>query len=89
VGHLLDEVISIHALGHYKPRGTVYELIAQKMGVAPEQTCFVSSNGWDAAGAAKAGFRVLWVNRAGLPVDRLPYKPAAVLKDLRAVPDWV
>ncbi|QPZ91954.1 haloacid dehalogenase type II [Thioclava electrotropha] len=87
VGHLLDEVLSIHEIGHYKPRAAVYDMIAQKMGVDPEHTCFVSSNGWDAAGAAKAGFHVLWVNRAGAPVERLPYKPAAILTDLRAVPD--
>jgi len=87
IGHLLDEVISIHDLGQYKPAGAVYALVAKQMGVAPEQTVFVSSNGWDAAGAAKAGFRVLWVNRAGAPVERLPYKPAAILSDLRAVPD--
>ncbi|MEX1662516.1 haloacid dehalogenase type II [Thioclava sp. 15-R06ZXC-3] len=87
IGHLLDEVISIHDLGQYKPASAVYALVAKQMGVAPEQTVFVSSNGWDAAGAAKAGFRVLWVNRAGAPVERLPYKPAAILSDLRAVPD--
>jgi 2-haloacid dehalogenase len=89
IGHLLDGLLSVAQLSQFKPAAPVYALIARQMGVAPEQTVFVSSNGWDAAGAAKAGFRVLWVNRAGAPPERLPYKPAAILNDLRAVPDWL
>ena len=89
IGPLLDDVISVAALARFKPAAEVYTLIARQMGVAPEQTVFVSSNGWDAAGAARAGFRVLWVNRAGAPAERLPDKPAAILHDLHAVPDWV
>ena len=42
-----------------------------------EEVLFVSSNGWDAAGASGYGFVTAWVNRAGEPVDRLPWKPAA------------
>lgn len=89
IGHLLDDVISIHELRRYKPAAEVYTMIARKMGVSPEETAFISSNGWDAAGASKAGFRVLWVNRGGAPLERLPYKPAATLRDLRGVPDWI
>ncbi|WP_417807436.1 haloacid dehalogenase type II [Thioclava sp.] len=89
IGPLLDEVLSVADLSRFKPTASVYKMIADRMGVAPEKTVFVSSNGWDAAGAAKAGFRVLWINRAGAPPERLPYKPAAILSDLRAVPDWV
>ena len=40
-----------------------------------DEVLFVSSNGWDAAGAAHYGFRTVWVNRAGEPVDRLPARP--------------
>jgi 2-haloacid dehalogenase len=39
------------------------------------EVLFVSSNGWDAAAAAHYGFRTVWVNRAGEPVDRLPARP--------------
>jgi 2-haloacid dehalogenase len=45
----------------------------------------VSSNGWDAAAAAAFGFRTVWVNRAGLPADRLPGRPAVRLGDLSAL----
>ncbi len=32
---------------------------------------FVSSNGWDAAGAAWFGYRAFWINRYGAPRERL------------------
>ncbi|MEM8538372.1 MAG: haloacid dehalogenase, partial [Pseudomonadota bacterium] len=48
---------------------------------------FVSSNGWDAACATGYGFTTAWVNRAGEPVDRLPWTPAHILTDLTGVPE--
>jgi len=42
----------------------------------------VSSNCWDALGAKSYGFRVVWINRAGAPVDRLGFQPDAVLRSL-------
>jgi 2-haloacid dehalogenase len=48
---------------------------------------FVSSNGWDAAAATGYGFQTTWVNRAGEPVDRLPWVPATILPDLTTIPD--
>lgn len=89
IGPLLDDVLSVDLVGRYKPAQAAYDLVAAQMGVAPAATLFVSSNGWDAAGAARAGFRVAWVNRAGLPMDRLPHRPAHVLRDLSGVPGLV
>ena len=39
--------------------------------LAPHDVLFVSSNGWDAAGAAWAGLRAFWLNRARLPPEEL------------------
>jgi 2-haloacid dehalogenase len=44
--------------------------------------CFVSANTWDAQGAAQFGFQSVRVDRFGLIDDRLPGKPAAIIKDL-------
>ena len=33
------------------------------------------------------GFFSVWVNRAGEPMDRLPWKPERTLSDLTAIPD--
>jgi 2-haloacid dehalogenase len=46
---------------------------------------FVSSNCWDALGAKSYGFSVYWINRTKAPVDRLGFKPDAVLTSLNEV----
>jgi 2-haloacid dehalogenase len=56
------------------------------MGIAAGRVCFMSSNGWDAAGAAAFGFRTVWINRSGAPVEHLPAHPEAVLSSLAELP---
>jgi 2-haloacid dehalogenase len=58
-------------------------------GTQPDEVLFVSSNGWDAAGASGYGFNVLWVNRAGQPVDRMPHKPTRIERDLTNLPHFI
>ena len=84
---LLDDVLSVESVGIFKPARQVYDLVGQRFGCTPEQVLFVSSNGWDAAGASGYGFRTVWVNRASEPVDRLPARPGEVLSDLTRIPD--
>jgi 2-haloacid dehalogenase len=83
---LLDAVISVEEVGVFKPDPRVYALAARRFGAAENEVLFVSSNGWDIAGAARFGFRTLWVNRAGAPRDRLPHGPAHEAPDLSAAP---
>ncbi len=85
-GHL-DAVLSVESVGVFKPDARVYDLVADRFGVAKSEVLFVSSNGWDAACATSYGFQTAWVNRAGEPVDRLPGRPASVLPDLTPIPD--
>ena len=81
-----EAVISVEEAGVFKPDARVYALVPARLGLAPADIAFVSSNGWDAAGAALFGFRSLWVNRAGAPQDRLPATPARTIADLSALP---
>jgi 2-haloacid dehalogenase len=64
---LLDAVLSVEAVGVFKPDARVYRLATGHFGVTPQDVVFVSSNAWDAFGALEFGFRVAWVNRAGQP----------------------
>ena len=89
LGDMLDPVISVEAAGVFKPTPDVYLLATHALGVAAERVAFFSSNGWDAHGAASFGFRAVWVNRAGLPAERLPSEPVATVPDLAAVPGLV
>lgn len=89
IGHWLDEVLSVADIRRFKPAQAVYDLVAGRMGVRPDEVLFVSSNGWDAAGAARAGFRVAWVNRSSAPGEQLPWKPSHELTSLAGVPDLI
>jgi 2-haloacid dehalogenase len=86
IGGLLDDVLSVESVGVFKPDARVYAMVGDRFGTAPGDVLFVSSNGWDAAGAAAFGFRTAWLNRRGEPVDRLPGRPAHVLPDLAGLP---
>ena len=87
IGDLLDRVLSVEDVGVFKPARAVYDMVGAAFDVEPADVLFVSSNGWDIAGAAHYGFRTAWVNRAGDPVDRLFAGPAEVLGDLTGVPE--
>ncbi|UWQ33418.1 haloacid dehalogenase type II [Leisingera sp. M527] len=87
LGDVLDDVLSVESVGIFKPDARVYDLVGARFNCAREEVLFVSSNGWDAAGASGYGFVTAWVNRAGEPVDRLPWKPAHILPDLTTIPD--
>ena len=78
-------ILSVHAARRFKPDPAVYRIAEEALGVPRALVGFVSSNGWDAAGAKSFGFRAYWVNRAGAPVERLGVRPDAILKDLAAL----
>ncbi len=87
LGARLDAALSVDELGIFKPDPRVYQLAVDRLGVAAGRICFVSTNGWDAAGAAYFGFKVAWLNRFGQQPERLPGAPAAVIETLAELPD--
>jgi 2-haloacid dehalogenase len=84
-GLRFDAVLSVDTLQVYKPDPAVYELAVKRLQTPKQDIGFVSSNGWDAAGAKSFGFRVWWINRGGAPVDRLGFRPDHVVKSLDEV----
>lgn len=83
---LLDSVLSVEAVGVYKPSPRVYHFAAETLELEREALLFVSANAWDAAGAASAGLQAVWINRAGAPAERLPAGPAFTLRTLDELP---
>lgn len=81
----LDAVLSVDAVRMYKPRPEVYALVTAAFSVKPADVVFVSSNRWDVMGAAAAGFRTVWVNRARLPAEYDDVPPAATMHNLSSV----
>jgi 2-haloacid dehalogenase len=82
-------VLSVHKAKVFKPSQEVYAIAEEALGVPRTLVGFVSSNGWDAAGAKTFGFRTFWVNRSGAPVERLGVRPDAVVKNLAEIEQHV
>lgn len=79
----LDHVLSIDAVGVYKPDPRVYQLVPDTLeGIAPGETCFVSANTWDAQAASHFGFYVCRIDRFGLIDEVIPGKPDRIVKSL-------
>ena len=79
---VLDGIMSVDDAGIYKPSPRVYQLAVDRLRVAPAAIAFVSSNGWDAAGAKTFGFTTFWINRDGVPTERHAPEPDFVLGSL-------
>jgi 2-haloacid dehalogenase len=75
-------ILSVHPAGIFKPHPSVYRIVEDTLGVPRALMGFVSSNGWDAAGAKAFGFRAYWVNRANAPVEQLGFPPDAIVSSL-------
>ena len=83
----LDKIISIDGIEIYKPDPKVYEMVLDKFNCKKEEVLFISSNGWDIAGASKFGFTTLWINRNLIPKDRLTFMPNKITNNLSTIPN--
>lgn len=82
-------VLSVDAVKIFKPSPRVYELAVRETGLDKSAVGFVSSNGWDIAGAASFGFQTFWINRQGAEPEELGAKPGAILSSLTELPALV
>jgi 2-haloacid dehalogenase len=86
---VLDATISIDAKRIFKPSPEAYALAGERLGVAPAEVFFVSSNPWDAIGAKAFGFNVAWIERItpGAMAETFrkgdPISPLTMFKALR------
>jgi 2-haloacid dehalogenase len=83
---LLDAVLSVEAVGVYKPHPKVYQLAVDRLGVPARAIAFQSSNAWDAYAASAFGMQVVWCNRYGQRSERLPGAPDREIKSLTELP---
>src|SRR5438477_7107607 len=89
VARHLDVILSVDAAGIYKPSPRVYQLAVDHLKLPPVRIGFVSANAWDAVGAKAFGLTVIWVNRAGAPLERHGPKPDAIIGSLAELPALV
>jgi 2-haloacid dehalogenase len=86
LGAHLESIHSVDAVRVFKPAPAVYALAPAALGIPPGDLLFVSSNGWDAAGAKACGYRVAWCNRAGAAEEELGFSADLVITDLEQLP---
>jgi 2-haloacid dehalogenase len=85
----LDLVLSADQVRAFKTDATVYALGPRALKRPAREILFVSSNGWDACGATWYGYTTCWINRAGLPLERLGVQPHRIGTDLTTVTDFL
>lgn len=77
-----DAVLSVDTVRKFKPHPDVYRMATERFATSPERIAFVSSNGWDATGAAEFGFGVRWCNRNGAPAETFGEPPLRTISSL-------
>ena len=75
-------VLSVDEVRVFKPDPRVYELGERALVAPRSEVLFVSSNAWDATGAAWFGYRTVWVNRAQHPFEVMGRTPTHVVRSL-------
>ena len=68
LANFFREIVSVEAVGNFKPAPAVYQYLLQRTGSAAQATWLVSSNSFDILGAAHAGLRSVWIKRAATAV---------------------
>lgn len=86
---LFEHILSVDPVRKYKTAPEAYRLGPDAFGCAPGDILFVSSNGWDVAGAAWFGYTAFWINRANQPVEELDIQPVAIGNRLTDVVAYV
>ncbi|MGO4715574.1 haloacid dehalogenase type II [Bradyrhizobium sp. 2TAF24] len=90
---MLDATLSVASKRMFKPSPDAYALVEEKLGAAPAEVLFVSSNPFDVCGAKAFGFKVAWIERvrpdvlAGALGDRLRLAPLTLFRILRTQMD--
>ena len=84
---MVERVISVAEVEHWKPRPEVYCHAADRLGVEPARLALIAAHAWDTHGAKRAGLLAAYVARAGEPFPAVMAPPDAVGGSLLEVAD--
>ena len=86
---IFDKVLSTDKIKTYKPDPRAYQMGIDAYKLKREEILFIPFAGWDAAGAKSFGYPTFWVNRLGLPAERLGVTADGMGKTLLDMLDFV
>lgn len=86
---LFDAHLSTDRVRAFKPDPRAYAMGVAAWGLPREAIAFAAFGGWDAAGARAYGYPTYWVNRAGVPAERLDTVADASGPTLTGLAEWV
>ncbi len=89
LSEFFDIVLSADQVHAFKTAPAVYELGTLALKRPASEIVLVTGNGWDVIGAKWFGYVTYWVNRKGVPLDRLGEKPDATGKTLDDAVDFL
>ena len=75
----VEQTLSVEDAGIWKPARAAYAHGCDRMGVAPGAAMLVAVHPWDLDGAARAGLRTCWVDRAAAPYPSYFRRPDLVV----------
>lgn len=85
----IDLVLSADQVRAFKTSPSVYALGPRALKLQPDQITFVSSNCWDACGAAWYGYTSFWVNRSNAVLEHLDVKLSGIGASLTDAAEFV
>lgn len=84
---LFDQIVSVEAVGTYKPAAAPYRHVAELLDADPGELWMVACHDWDLAGARAVGLSTAYVRRTGLSyADSYP-PPDLVVADFGELAD--
>jgi len=89
IAELFDELLSTEVNATYKPDRAAYALGMQHLRLRKSEIAFAAFGGWDAYGAKSFGYPTYWINRFGVPAERLGLEPDGTGRDLQGFVDFV
>lgn len=89
IENLFDELLSTEVNGTYKPDPKAYALGMSRLKLKKKEIIFAAFGGWDAFGAKSFGYPTYWVNRFGLPVEKLGVEADGTSKDIRGLLEFM
>ncbi len=80
-----EQTLSVDEVKLFKPHPAVYQMAAEKLGVATSDIRMIAAHGWDTTGAIRAGCKAAFVARAGMYLSASDEKPDIIEPSLSQV----